>query len=307
MSGVDPMRRREIRRRVTVMRDFLSGEHRTAVDKAAAAGSLGLSADQFSRLVRSWRTHGQARLLAGAAADTRRGRRRTGGIADEVRTTVASVVADLGSDARNKAVRDAVVERCVGLGLRPPSNGTIWNMLMEARRREEPPGTRPDGPGAVDELIVGRLWFDLPVDVGSGLIVRPEALTAVSSIGRRIAAIDLACGPQTSPLLDQLLDRLDRLAGPQGGRRIVVTSFELDAIDGEPAGFRHGLEIDEDAQGRLARLIGRGIGRLDVHYRMPRKPAIRHLAARHDSPLTPTEAEETIAAAIRDHNVGRRS
>ncbi len=68
MSGVDPLRINEVRRRVAVVKSYLTLTGPTDADKNTHAVQLGLSVNQFLALVRAWREHGRAVAISGAGA-----------------------------------------------------------------------------------------------------------------------------------------------------------------------------------------------------------------------------------------------
>ncbi len=61
MSGVNPLRWAEVRRRIATVQSYLLLPDPTDQDRAEHAKSIGVSANQFIALVRSWR--GNPRLV----------------------------------------------------------------------------------------------------------------------------------------------------------------------------------------------------------------------------------------------------
>ena len=68
MTGVDPLRLGEVRRRVAVVKSYLALEEPTDAHRKDHAEQLGLSVNQFLALVRAWREHGRAVAMSGAGA-----------------------------------------------------------------------------------------------------------------------------------------------------------------------------------------------------------------------------------------------
>ena len=64
MSGVDPLRYAEMRRRIAVINEFVAIEHTPKAVREAFAARLGIGEKQFMRLVATWRALGDKLLLA---------------------------------------------------------------------------------------------------------------------------------------------------------------------------------------------------------------------------------------------------
>lgn len=72
---------------------------------------------------------------------------------------------------------------------------------------------------------------------------------------------------------------------------------------GDPrAAIEDYVEIDDGANARLARVLGRSIGGVDLSFRLPRTPADRLLGNRLDRPLNPDDGGLAIEFAIDRHN-----
>lgn len=301
LSDVHPLRWNQIRRRITVIENYLSLNNPTVADRNSAAIEIGLSVWQFGRLAETWRIHKRPSMLSTSASTSRRGSRRRDGIDDHVRQIVDNVISEVGTQARNKAVQKLVVERAEKAGVAPPSIGSVWNMLMESRRIGKGQCSTPDG-DRQEAIAVGRLWLELPVQVPDGTLVRPEILVAVLIPEGEIAAVDLCYGGDP-PSLAALTRKLNDLHDPRlRSRGMLVTPVDALGLapDAWPSITRSG-----DAQATVARIFGRGIGRIDVRYRRSHTPVERHLKARHDEPLDTTDAGLAVEYAVREHNVRR--
>ena len=96
LSGVAPMRWQEVRRRVTAVREYLELAQPTVSDREAAAGKVGLSLDQFERLMRSWRIHSDPARLDGAGSLARARRNRSDGLPSEVQRIIQRAIEEAG-------------------------------------------------------------------------------------------------------------------------------------------------------------------------------------------------------------------
>jgi len=289
LSAVKPSRWKETVRRVEVIRTYLRRGDHSAAARAEAAGALGLSDAQFRRLVRSWEIHADPSLVS-VRSNPQARRPRKDGLSDRLRATVAAAIDACGTEARTKDVIEEVARACSATGDVPPSEQLVWTALMRARRQNRAPALRA-GPAT----LIGRVWFELPMfRAGDTRLVRPEAIIALEVPSKAIRAWATDIGRERPPVLSGILDELSP-SSP-----IHVSSLEAGALHHEQAEGR--IVIDEGAQADLARMLGAGIGTLDIKYRRPRSDARKLLRSEVDAPLSPAEALQAIKYALAAHD-----
>lgn len=291
LSGVAPMRWHEMRRRVAAVRNYLALERPSKSDHEDAARRIGLSIDQFDRLVRSWRIHSDPARLDGAGnlAPTRTRRERSDGLPEDVRNIIRLAIAEVGHDAAAKTVYDTVKHLCEESGFDVPSNNLVWTRLMETRSVAGAPAA--SGP----EIVVGRIWLQLPVSrsFDGGELRRPELLVAVQLPEKRIV------GHSSDFLLGRPPVFEDLAIDPPPEVPVRVAPRDMGSID---VADRKAVRPDRRANTRLARILGTSIGGLSIAFRLPRTPATKLLTNKLDSELTMVDAELAIDHAIRRHN-----
>ncbi len=289
LSRVTPLRWQEMRRRVAALGDFLSLGDPAPSDREEAAQRIGLSIDQFNRLVRSWRIHSDPARLDGAGSLDRIRRTRGDGLEPEVQAIILRAIDEAGREAAPKDVYDRVVAACEDSGLDVPSNNMVWTRLMEARSKA---GSLPEHD---PEILVGRVWINLPIIDPSdeAKMVRPEVLLAVRLPERLIVAYQSDLKDGQPPILEDLPIPTQ-----------CALSIHADPRDtGDTSNFdRAGVVCDPRANTRLARLLGDSVGGLSLSFRLPRTSASRLLQNKLDRPLTAVDGDLAIRHAIDRHN-----
>lgn len=288
LSGVTPLRWQEVRRRVSALEGYLSLSRPSPSDRAIAANSVDLSLNRFDRLLASWRIHRDPARLEGAGQLCRTRRSRHDGLAKEVKAIMSRAIAVMGPEATLKEVYARVRGECEDQGLQPPARNHVWARLMDERSLAGPLR------GCEPEILVGRAWAEIPVLLPrrSQTLTRPEMILAVSLPERTVMghASDLLLG--RPPRLEDL-----GLAGT-GRSPLRVARRDMGVPDAGVAG----IEIDDGANARLARVLGRAIGEIDLSFRLPRTPADRLLGSKLDRPLDTDDARLAIEFAIDRHN-----
>lgn len=302
MSGVDPLRWAEVRRRVSVIKQFIAIRKPTEADRRSYAARLELSVNQFSALVRLWREFGQASAISGAGS-TRRGTRKTGPrhLGSEVKDATRAVLESLGPDVPLATAVPAVREALAAKGLKAPSRSTIWNMLMEARQD-------PFREGEDASIIVAKCAVRLPVEIDQDLIYPEIALAVRVSTGVVIAA--------SMATDEQLPKRLaDALTAFKACAHLTVENSlgqPLEIVDCRPKVVRSHNYPNATCIGSfnarkiLAQALGRGFSMIDLVYRVQHaKLPERMIRAAMDQPLDLTDAEEAVRTNIASHNAKR--
>lgn len=293
LSGVDPVRWPEIRRRVAILDEFVALRRPSAGTRSRYAERLGLSGSQFLHLARVWRIKRDPASIPGARSRIAVKRRPRLPAAS---TQVArEVIDDLGPFARRRDVLAAVAERSRSAGVSPPSDTTVTKMLAAARTQASP------ADHLTPELLIDGCSVKLPVVCGEE-VVMPRVLVAVALPERRIVAADIGFGPERPPSLTRLMERVRTASVADGTplrvRAPHVTSAERASIGAIPPEHARNLPT-------LARLLGDRISDLGIIHQEGKARHARSLVgARHASPLAPADAVRAIDDAIAAHNRG---
>lgn len=292
MTGVDPLRMAEVRRRVAAIKSYIALPAPDDRARRRHAKSLGLSVNQFLALVRVWRETGRANAVSGSGAS--RGTLRPKGprnLPTESKEAARAVVRSLGADVSHVDAVAAVEARCKTLGVRAPSRSTVWNMVMAARRDA---GAR-DG---ADGLVLSRCHAKLPVEHPGG-VAYPSLLLLVDAAKGTVlvAAMD-----EDETALDTLADALPEHAA---AREIVIDAdlaTTLGAVDSDMVR----VVKPSAARTATARALGRGFGSIELIYQLSRavRPE-RTLRSRKDRPLSLADARGVVLEQLSVHNRAR--
>ncbi|WP_120108132.1 hypothetical protein [Tsuneonella suprasediminis] len=291
LSGVDPLKLTEIRRRVAVVRSYLRIAEPDEGDRAEHASKLDLSINQFLALVRAWSLQEKASALSGSGASKGAPRpkgRRNLPVASK--TAAQEVIAAADANASLIEIVDRVAERCGKLGVATPSRSTIWNMLMEARRAS--PGTDNHA------TVISRCHVKLPVQKARHLVY-PDLTLAVSEANGEIIFASLGDHDlDADKLTEALKDGL--LTGPFKIDSEIAASLQLP----EMVDFQ--AMKATAARTATARILGRGIGSLDLIYHRSRSREPHELLrSKKDAPLSSEDAFHIIVEQIDAHNAAR--
>ncbi len=287
MTGVDPLRWTETRRRVGVVVEFVAIDMPTETDRKRHAERLGLSVNQFMALVRAWRTHRNAASIACSGAYRGASRRPSRLSVDgEAKAIAARVIEENGPNAPFVSLVAAVMARCGQVGCVPPSRSTIWNMVSRKRQT----AMREDG-----GVVVATCRVRLPVDV-DGLIDLPTIVLAVRIGDGAVLAAAMPAGS----------------IGWAGIVRHVAGCGTEVRIDESLLTQQNPIEVairpisPTAARSEMSRILGRGLDNVRLVYRANRGiTAEGLLKTREDSPLAMDDARHIVAAAITRHNVTR--
>ncbi|WP_156347386.1 MULTISPECIES: hypothetical protein [unclassified Sphingomonas] len=292
LSGVDPMRRVEVRRRIAVVRSFVALAAPDDNDVRRHAAMLDLSINQFKALVRAWRSQPSADSVAQSGRS--KGKPRPVGprqLDAEVKATAEAAIAGLSPTATIAQATAAVAAACEARGLAAPKATTVWKMMIAARQMQ----VDPAGCGVV---VVGRCWIRLPVLDGDDLVTPSVALVV-----RAYDAAIVGASMRSDAATDAALIALAR------GRSDLKT-LEIDErmIGSDPgaAGAIGQTSPASTIRRRLSRVLGNRIGKVQPIYKAgaERGPE-RLLRSRKDRPLSKADAAAVIRAAIAAHNAER--
>lgn len=291
LSGVEPARWPEIRRRVAILDEFVAIHRAPKAVRAAFASRMGISESQFMMLARVWRTSRRAADIPGARSrNAIPTARRIPARSFEI---MREAIADLGAMARRKVVLAETVARCRRERVEPPSNSTIANMLAEARAAMEAETS------FAPEILIDECIVKLPVLTGTS-VTMPRVLLAVALPQRRILAAKISCDPNKPPSLAGLIDALKENSTPDGAplqmRAPHRSGVERSAIGAVPREDGHGMPT-------LGRVLGPRIGDLAVIYQVGKARLSETLvAARHATAIGDDDAVRAIEDAIEAHN-----
>jgi hypothetical protein len=290
LTGVDPARWPEIRRRVAILDEYVKLHRPKRAVRENFAARIGLSESQLMHLARAWRIARDASAIPGARSriSSRKPRRICAGSVE----IAQKVIDELGPLARRKDVLAEVGSRCRRAGSATPSDSTIANMITAAR-------AAMDGPlGVEPEILIDECTIKLPVIVG-GVVMMPRVLFAIALPERSILAAKISFDA-TPPSPAALMATLKRGSSPCGKPlpiraphltrhwRAAIGAISLDAGRGRPT---------------LGRLLGNRLGELEVIHQAGKARRGEALAAgRHASALEPKDAAIAIADAMAAHN-----
>lgn len=303
LSGVDPRRWGETRRRIEIIREWIAGGRHTKQEGNEYAERIGLNYKQFMRLVSAWKKHGDPAKLDGAGM--KRGERRESRMPEATSQAVLDAIAALGPDARFVDVAAEAGRRCRDAGTPSASTGMIHYLLMRARQQA--------GPRTGDkEILIGRVGCRMPIINGDQIVATPELIVAVLAPEGIIVAHELveqdrvaAAASVLSQVLAQVLP--EALAQPASSKawkgRPIILAKELD-VGSKLARSMPALLKVAPGSPELARLLGSYIGTIPIRHRIR---AANFAPAAVDAPLTPADARCAIGIAVHAHNAARSS
>jgi hypothetical protein len=296
LSGVDPTRWPEIRRRVAILDEYCAIPDRSQRSRHAYAKRLGIGAAHFSALAQIWRERRNPADLPGAQA--RQSPKPANRLPAASTDIAREVIAELGAMARRRDVLIQVKKRCTDAAILAPSDATITNMLIAARGSDE--GVTTFDPEILIDFCAGRL----PAAHG-GRIVQPRLLVAVQLPERAIVAFDVAIDPDQSPSIERLMAKVRAAADPSG-RSLRIRAPHLDERQQAVIGaalrpdFSRGLPT-------LPQLLAPAIGDVGLVFQLTRaKPVDRLANVRNASALCPTDVEIVLEQAVATHNARRQ-
>lgn len=291
LTGVDPARWPEIRRRVAILEEFALLRRPPAEVRQHFAQRIGLSVSQFMHLARVWRNGKCAADITGARSriDGQKSRR----IPLRSVEIMREVIDDLGVVARRKDVLSEVVSRCESERIKPPSNSTVSNMLAEARAAAN------DEVDLEPEMLIDEISIKLPVITDKD-IVMPRVLVAFILPQRRIVAAEISCD-QKRPTSTARLMKAIQEESSDGGLPLRLRAPHCAASEREAIGA---LSRDKSVGlPALGRILGNTLGDLKIIYQASKaRPGSRLVDARHAAPIGPEDAERAIRRAINTHN-----
>lgn len=282
MSCIHPAYLENTRLRVAAIRKFLAGD-RSKASLVETADAIGLSTSRTGRLIRSYELHQDPELISGDGR--RQSRSASTEKRDMVRQIIDAAISDQGTTAEARDIERAVISACDQAAIARPSTQLIWKTLSKARRANREPAVNVS-----PRILVGRVWFQLPVELQDGSIERPEALIALKLPDKSIRACITNLHRGSKPRLVEILAALNEVVD------VHATGIELGRID--TASFPFNTVSDDSAQNEFIRHLGNGIGELDVLFRRPRTDATNLLSQMFAKPMSVKAAHDAIEMAI---------
>jgi len=296
LSGVDPLRRREARRRVEILNRFLAIDSPTTADAARHAEEIGIGVPQFYRLAKAWRIHRDPGSVGAGKVGTRRTRR--DGIDPLAKSIVSAVIADVGADAPHEEISIEVVRRCEAAGVRPPSRGVLWTYVMDCR------ATSPINTGQPRRVVLGRVWAKLPTRHAEDEIF-PEMVLALLLPDRLILGTDISCNPARKASASLALARaFASMSTNFSPVEVLVEAGDADEV--APVHLGRLGTMPQPYKASVSRLLsanlGRRIGGLGLLYRQHTAKTGRLLSARSTSAIECELAIAEIERSVLAHN-----
>lgn len=287
LCNVKPVRWAETRRRIGAIEAFLADGERTHAGSAQFGRTIGLSGEQFRRLVRAWELHRDVLLIQPRGTGMQR--MRADGLHPIAKEIMATVITELGCYTDLRDISVEIARRCDAEAVAKPSDQYAWKALMLARRHDRRPVE-----GVPPCTLIGRVWFDIPVRQSEhSPIYRPELVIALALPSK---AIHLSCSnveigrkPEVDDITPYVPGDLElRMTPVEAGqftRRSSASNFDING----------GVQTD------LARYLGCAIGNLPVRYRRPNSEASNLIVSKFDRPLSEQDATAAMDMAFKIH------
>ena len=195
LSGIEPERRGEVRRRLNALAEYELSPGRENAERLAA--TLGLGAAQFYNLARAWRTLRDPAAIAGGSRPRNR------------QVQIEAIQAKLLDDAMS-SLPDGMPEQLIHKaeqqartgGITMPSSDKMKRYIHANRIRKLPTQLAKLGDWIVDHTVV-----EIPVVNRETAPQRPLATAVIDSRLNSIIAVDLSLGLPSVPKIAAVLIR----------------------------------------------------------------------------------------------------
>lgn len=262
LSGIDPVRVPEARRRIDAIHTYTALKNPTTADAVRIGKSIGLSRWRFVRLVAAWRLHSDAKLLV---MDRRNDSGPASSISPDAAGIMEAVIREADTGTTLRSIAERIKARCADVGLDAPAQPTVWREM----RKMQAVGNLPvSGP---PRIVIGRMWFHLPVE-GQRPGTMPVALIAVMLPERLIVTRRVSVDPDAPPAVEALVDDVagcqeaggearSLLIGSDDWAAAATTLGAIGLSDVRPC--RRSLQIE------MSKAFGGKLGQLRVAFRPP--------------------------------------
>ncbi len=298
-SGINPLRVKAARQRLTVVERYLALPEKTGAEKLAAASSIGLTPNAFQRLINRWQKYKDVnKLVVNGKLPTRNKK-----LHPSIREMISKEIEKAGHTASGSKIHQTVVKRCRKKGIKAPSLPAAYNILMESRSK------KPELVGGHPRVVIGRLWFKIPMrdSVSNDVSTRLAQVLAAVALPERVIVAHVISVTEADPTIPALLEKLVTVENLDGPYRPLVmdrTDQKMNEAAISKCGLAPVLPFEFPTQKELKRAFGTQLGLLTPFYRSKLlRPAAENLLCRQDQPLTEHEAQHVIEAAIADNNV----
>ena len=168
-----------VEERLRAIDDYLKHPDATVTDVDAAAARIGVSRRQFYRLLAKMRVLGPVRALVPGLQNVARASAAREGLAEPIEAVVVEALLRE-PDARITKIQGLVADRCVELGLAPPTEWMLRQRVHALR------ANGPIDPGAQfgSRIVVDQVSLDLPVQHFD--VARFGTLTAIIDRSTRL-------------------------------------------------------------------------------------------------------------------------
>lgn len=290
LTGVDPARWPEIRRRVAILDEYVKLWRPAEEVRKEYAKRMGVALSTFMAIARIWRENRSASAIPGARArNSLPTARRIDPMSVEI---MQQAIADIGLSSRRVDVLKEVERRCIAAGVAKPSNSTITNLLDKMRAAAN--ATTEFAP----EILIDECAVKLPA-VHGGDIYMPHVLVAVALPQGTIVAADIGDGPDDPPSVARLAERLEA-AFPGTGVGLPIRAPHLDPMERAVVG------ATDAANPTLRRVLGAQLDGLGLVYQESKaRPTTALVRSRNSSTLSKDDVHRAIWSAIEAHNAAR--
>ena len=294
LSGVDPARWPEIRRRVGILDAYVAIERPTVRQTDAHAERMGLKRSTFYALARTWRDKRDPRKVAGSGASKgRRARNETNDLPDATIALIRTVIDEMGPWAEDRLILRAVHARLLASGCAKASDQTVRHLLDQTRT------SRTDRSPFCPAILIERCHFRLPLAQGEAVVL-PAVCLAVALPENVVVAYRLGTDAAPPSAMDVLAD-LRALSIRGSARRPLIAPVIEDEL---PEGSSD-IPDDALARVRLRRVLGGSIGGVEFLVQSRAGGQSAAPRTRFEKPLLQRDVDVAVAEAITRHNDAR--
>lgn len=290
LTGVDPARWPEIRRRVEVLDEYIALWRPDAATRQEYADRLDMSASNLLTIARVWRLNRSAAALPGANPknNVAKGRR----MPSRVVEIAQAVIAEFGPVARRRDVVAEIERRCRMEDLKAPSSASVSYMMMASRAEADTADVAP-------EILIDECVLKIPV-LEDDTLAMPRVLLAMQLPERRILGVDITFDPAAAASLAKVMDLVEAAMTPdapplelRAPHRSVLERKIIGAVS----------RADAMKRPSLSKMLGAQLGDIPVSYKAGAVlEADKLLATRHSSAIGRDDATKAIMEAVARHN-----